>query len=78
MKGTGGCNGVEMIDLWVGEENGTEGPGVGYNSVCEPDHNRTSGIGCKYPTVLLLLVAPGSIKLGHAFTGHQMHASNAF
>lgn len=46
MKGTGDCGGVEMVDLWVAEEDGSEGPAIGYNSVCSADHNRTSGLGC--------------------------------
>ena len=46
MKGTGDCNGVEMVDLWVAEDGGAEGPGHGYASTCSADHNRTSGLGC--------------------------------
>ena len=35
-----------MVDLWVAEEDGSEGPAHGYNSHCSVDHNRTSGLGC--------------------------------
>lgn len=35
-----------MVDLWVAEEDGSEGPAHGYNSLCSADHNRTSGLGC--------------------------------
>ena len=30
----------------MAEEDGSEGPAAGYNSVCSTDHNRTSGLGC--------------------------------
>jgi hypothetical protein len=36
-----------QVDLWVAEYGSPdEGPGLGYNSSCSPDHNRTSGLGC--------------------------------
>lgn len=46
MKGTGSCDNREIVDLWVAEEDGYEGPAHGYNSICSANHNRTDGTGC--------------------------------
>lgn len=37
---------MEIVDLWVAEDDGSEGPARGYTSRCSAGHNRTDGTGC--------------------------------
>jgi arylsulfatase A-like enzyme len=45
-KDTGDCGTTDVVDLWVAEEDGYEGPAADYVTHCSADYNRTTGDGC--------------------------------
>eukprot|EP00729_Bicosta_minor_P010333 gene10333-23677_t len=56
---TGTCNKTNMIDLWVAEDDGFQGPAKKYASTCPANHNYTTGTHCT--------AGPAGIQADHGY-----------